>query len=137
VAKWNIKKSAAVALGPWNTTQNVMGIPYNDEMKILGVEWLKTLQSATKSWATVTGKIKIRAQAREAYYRNLSLDQRILYVHNFLLAKAWYTPQLPPTPWRLPTAIEHGGILVCLERRHLSNPIVHTLQKEKSTGTGP
>lgn len=50
----------------------------------------KTINPSTiNSWRTVTGKI--RAQAREAYGRNLSLDQRILYMNNYLLAKAWYT----------------------------------------------
>jgi hypothetical protein len=53
-------------------------------------------QSATISWTTVTAKI--RAQAREAYSRDLSLHQRIHYVNCFLLPKAWYTAQiLPPT----------------------------------------
>ena len=55
----------------------------------------KTIQqSAINSWRTVIGKI--RAQARDAYSRTLSLDQRVLYVHNYLLAKAWYTAQILP-----------------------------------------
>jgi hypothetical protein len=41
VAKLNIKKSASMALGPWDTTQNVMGIPYHDEIKIFGVRMAK------------------------------------------------------------------------------------------------
>jgi hypothetical protein len=40
-ANLNINKSSAMALGPWDTTQNVVGIPYHEEMKILGYEWLK------------------------------------------------------------------------------------------------
>ena len=53
-------------------------------------------QSAINSWRTVIGKIRV--QARDAYSRTLSLDQRVLYVHNYLLAKAWYTPQTLPSP---------------------------------------
>jgi hypothetical protein len=40
----------------------------------------------------------IRAMAREAYCRNLELSQRIKYVHNYLLAKVWYTAQIFPVP---------------------------------------
>jgi hypothetical protein len=126
VAKLNMKKSAAMALGPWDTTQNVMGIPYHDEMKILDVRMAKkNLQSATKIWATLTGKM--HAQTRDEYCRNLSLDKRILYVHNFLHVKAWYMDQLRPPPPETVYAIKHGGIVISLKRRHLSSPIVHTL----------
>jgi len=44
----------------------------------------------------VTGRI--RAQQHDAYSSDLCLDQKILYVHNFLLAKAWYTAQIFPPP---------------------------------------
>jgi len=66
-------------------------------MRILGVRINDTAaQSANNSWSTVTGRI--RAQARDAYSRELCLDQRILYLKIFLLANAWYTAQifLPP-----------------------------------------
>ena len=96
-AKLNIQKSKALALGSWNTSHSVLGIPYHDDLKILGVHMAKTIhQSATKSWSTLTGKI--RAQAREAYSRDLSLHQRIRYVNCFILAKAWYTAQILPPP---------------------------------------
>jgi len=41
---------------------------------------------------------RIRAQARDAYVRELSLDRRIQYVHDFLLAKVWYVAQIFPPP---------------------------------------
>jgi hypothetical protein len=53
-------------------------------------------QSAYNSWSKVTGRV--RAHAREAYYRDLCLFQRILCVHAFLLAKVWYTAQISPAP---------------------------------------
>jgi hypothetical protein len=78
-AKLNIQKSKALALGSWNTSHRVLGIPYQDDLRILGVQMAKTTrQSATISWTKVTGKI--RAQAREAYSRDLNLHQRIRYV---------------------------------------------------------
>jgi len=52
--------------------------------------------SAVNSWRTVIGKI--RTMARDAYSRTLSLDQRVLYVHNYLLATGWYTAQILPPP---------------------------------------
>jgi len=71
-ARLNIQKSKALALGSWNTSHSILGIPYHDDLKILGVHMANTiLQSATISWKTVTGKI--RAQARETYCRDLSL----------------------------------------------------------------
>ena len=53
-------------------------------------------QSAINIWKTVISKI--RDQARDAYSRTLSLDQRAIYLHNYLLAKAWYTAQILPPP---------------------------------------
>ena len=53
-------------------------------------------QSAINCWGTVISKIN--AQAPDTYSRTLSLDQRVLYVHNYMLAKAWYTAQIMPPP---------------------------------------
>jgi hypothetical protein len=53
-----------------------------------------TNQSANKNWALIAGTI--RAQAREAYYKTLNLEQRLFYVENYLLAKAWYVAQISP-----------------------------------------
>ena len=47
-------------------------------------------QSAQKkSWTKLIGDL--RAQARNAYYRELCLAKRILYVHTYVLARAWFT----------------------------------------------
>jgi type II restriction/modification system DNA methylase subunit YeeA len=42
----------------------------------------------------VTGKIW--AQASETYNRDLGLEQRIQYIDNYLLSKAWYIAQIFP-----------------------------------------
>ena len=55
-AKLNIHKSKAMALGSWNTAQNIMGIQYQTVLRVLGVHMTQTThQSAPISWATVTG----------------------------------------------------------------------------------
>ena len=50
-ATLNIEKSSALAVGTWNTACEIMGIPYSEEIKILGVRIRKTVkQSALASW---------------------------------------------------------------------------------------
>jgi hypothetical protein len=75
----------------------IMVIPYHTELRILGIKMTTTIQqSAINNWRTEIGKI--RDQARDAYSRTLRLDQGVLDVHNYLLAKAWYTAQILPPP---------------------------------------
>jgi len=96
-ARINIKKSKAMAIGSWDASADIMGIPYQTDMKILGIHFTSTVsQSANNSWTTVTDRM--RAQTRDTYYRGLCLDKRIRYVRNFLLAKAWYTAYTFPMP---------------------------------------
>jgi hypothetical protein len=57
-ARINIKKSRAMAGGSWDTSTNIMDIPYHTEMKILGTHFTTTVRkSAYKSWSVVTGRI--------------------------------------------------------------------------------
>ena len=96
-ARINTKKSKAMAIGSWDTSTDTMGIPCHTEMKIIGIHFTNTVsQSANNRWITMTGRI--REQALDAYYRDLCLDKRILYIHKFLLVKAWYTAQIFPMP---------------------------------------
>jgi hypothetical protein len=53
-----------------------------------------TRKSADKSWATTIAKI--RHQAQDSYVRNLSLAQRVRFVHEYLLLCAWYVAQIYP-----------------------------------------
>jgi hypothetical protein len=97
-ARLNICKSKAFALGPWDTSLQIMNVPYYNKIRILVFYVTSTVNSATRrSWSTLTDRI--RAQARDAHARELSLDRRIQYVHEYLLAKVWYVAQifLPPT----------------------------------------
>ena len=95
-ARLNTRKSRALAVG-WSTNMNVLNIPYQTEVKILGVTFTNIVeQSMNKSWAIVTGKV--RAQATETYRRDLRLSQRIRYIKIYILAKIWHTAQLFPAP---------------------------------------
>jgi len=85
-AKVNIRKSRALAIGPWDTSVLFMDIPYHAEAKSLGFHITSKVQeSAHKSWTLATARIC--AQAQNAYYRDLSLDKRIKYVHDYLMAR--------------------------------------------------
>jgi len=84
-----------------------------------------------ENWCNVTSLI--RASAQDAYYRDLSLDKRIRFVHDFLLARVWYIAQIFPltsdSMRQINTTITwfiwHGEIF----RVALS-----TLQRERYTG---
>jgi len=88
-ARLNVRKSKGLALGAWEESIDILGIPYCNDLPILGIQMTNTTnKSAEKSWATIEGTI--RAQAQETYYKTFNLEERILYVENYLLAKAWY-----------------------------------------------
>jgi hypothetical protein len=86
-----------MAAGSWETTINMMDIPYCTEMTILGFQFSNEVgQSGKSSWTRVTGQVK--AMARDVYGRDLCLTQRIQYGHAFLLAKIWHIAQIFPIP---------------------------------------
>jgi hypothetical protein len=71
-AQINIRKSKALTVEKWDTTVNIMSIQYQESVKILGIHFTKSiLQTAQKSWLTVTNGI--RAHAQETYSRKLNL----------------------------------------------------------------
>ena len=75
----------------------IMDIPYHTETTILGFLVTATVrESARKCWSRATALM--RAQSKDAYYRELTLDKRINYIHEYLLAKEWYLTQIYPPP---------------------------------------
>jgi hypothetical protein len=61
-AQLNIGKSKAMAMGSWDASTDVMGIPYHTIIKILGVRMHNTVsQFAKKSWSAVTERIQTQA----------------------------------------------------------------------------
>jgi hypothetical protein len=96
-AKINIQKLKALALGSWNTSVHIMDFPYYEEIKVLRLHIEKnTNATAKQSWNMLTSRI--RAQAQEMYQRALDPDQRIQYIHEYLLARAWYMAQTLSPP---------------------------------------
>jgi endonuclease/exonuclease/phosphatase family metal-dependent hydrolase len=96
-AEINLKKSKAMAIGGWDTKIDIMGIQYKNKIKILGIEYhTETERTINDNWDRVTKGIRL--QASEVYSRDLEIDQRICYVHEYLLAKAWYIAQMMPLP---------------------------------------
>jgi len=92
-----MQKSSALAVGTWDTACEIMGIPYNREIKILGVKIRKTVkQSAPAIW-TILASV-VRTRARGAYSRDLNVTQRITLVLVYMLAKLWYTAQMLQPP---------------------------------------
>ena len=96
-AHFNTRKSQVLPIGRWNTTANIIGLQYHPHVKILGVHFWSTIhKSINATWTQLPGKV--RAQAKEAYSRDLCLAHRISYVHPYLLSKIWYSAQLFPSP---------------------------------------
>jgi len=94
-ARINTYKSRALDVGGWDTTRQIMNIPYHTEIKILGFKFGNNINIASKAtWCSII--TQARAAAQDAYYRELSLDMRIQYVHSYLLAKIWYAAQIYP-----------------------------------------
>ena len=96
-AKINAPKSRALAVGGWDASREIMNIPYCNKIKILGFYFTDRVNVAKKeTWSNITSQVRSAAQA--AYYRDLNLDARIRYVHEFLLARIWYVAHIFPLP---------------------------------------
>ena len=93
----NVRKSKALAIGCWRVTANELGMDFHPAIPILGITFSTTIERTIREyWALLSGKI--RAQARQAFGRDLCLAQRVRYVQNYLLAAIWYTAQIIPAP---------------------------------------
>jgi hypothetical protein len=88
-ARHNPRKSRVLPTGEWSVPNNILGIPCQHHVKILGFHFWGTLRkTVSASWTQLVGQVTI--QAKDAYSRDLCLAHRILYVHAFLLARIWY-----------------------------------------------
>jgi hypothetical protein len=109
-----------------------MDIPYYIEIMILGFYVTSTVNAtARRSWYTLTDRIC--AQARDAYARELSLDRRIQYVHDYLLAKVWYVAQIFPHPRRVHPNAEYIHLLFLWKGAIFRIPL-STVQRRKEEG---
>jgi len=131
-ARVNTGKSRAIAIGSWDASLRIMDIPYQDEAKILGLHITTTVQaSAIRSWTLTTARI--RACAQEAYYRNLSLDKRVQYVHDHLMARVWYMAQIYPPPDMCMRQL-NSSIAWFLWRGDIFRVPLSTMQRRKDEG---
>ena len=126
----NVQKSKALAVGGWADTRNELGVDFVSNVRRLSITFSNTIHGAAhNSWSRTTSQFK--AQAQQAYARNLCLVQRIRYVHSTLLDPIWYVAQTLPPPEtctrtrRLKTAVSW----YCTFRVPLN-----TLQKPKLQG---
>jgi hypothetical protein len=89
----NVAKSRVLEVGNLDTSCDIMGITYNEEITILGVKIRNTVKkSAHASWTRLTSFV--RTQARREYSRELNIAQRITLVQVHMHAKLWYTAQV-------------------------------------------
>jgi hypothetical protein len=84
-------------MGTWDTSLAVMNIPYHDTAKIFGFQIKSTVRKSVFTGWTKTTAI-IRTQAQENYCRTMTLDMRIKYAHEYLMAHARYVSQIYPLP---------------------------------------
>jgi hypothetical protein len=102
-AHTNKNNSKVMAISKWETSANVLKIPYCTGMETVGLHFTWSINRFTDTnWVIVAGQ---RTQAKDAYVRNLCMDNRIQYIHNYLLARAWYMAKLqvvprPTKPWQ-------------------------------------
>jgi hypothetical protein len=109
-----------------------MGVQYCEETKILGFHMRHTTkESSMRSWEVLT--TSIRATAQEAYSRDLSMDYRIRYVHDYLLATARYTTQIYPPP---ETIVRQLNMIISwfIRQGVVFRVPLSTLQKPKEEG---
>jgi hypothetical protein len=117
-------------MGEWDTSVNILNIPYCNDMKIVGVHFTSSInRSADTNWSIVARQI--RTPAKDAYIRNLCMDKRIQYIHNYLLARVWYMVQILPltegyrrqidtaTTWYLWKGVTFRVPLSTIQRRKL------------------
>jgi hypothetical protein len=95
LARVNMRKSKALALGSWVKSVPFIGIPCCKELKVLGFHMHRsTPATAYRCWALISAKLQAYAQA--AYHRAMSMDIRIRYIHDYLLSQLWYVAQIFP-----------------------------------------
>jgi len=76
---------------------------------------------------------RIRAQVQDAYFRDPSQSNTLKYVHDYLLAKAWYMAQIfPPSD----ESVRQLNTTICwfIWERDIFKVPIFPLQKEKEKG---
>jgi hypothetical protein len=81
-ARLNVRKSQALAVGTWDLTRSMMGIPCSEVVTILGFQMASETETSRRiSWSRVTASVK--KQASEAYQRDCC-SAYCIHTHTFL-----------------------------------------------------
>ena len=113
---------------------NIMGIPYCENMRILGTHFTSTTsQSALKRWSLETEGL--RTQAREAYYRVKSQQTGPICPHLHVSPSVVYRTGFPVAT-NLRTTNQNGSIMVPVERRHFPSTTIHPPMAETAGRVG-
>ena len=121
-----------MAVGNWNKSNTIMNMSYSSDVTTLGYHFTNiSNKAATETRSSVVARM--RATAQDAYQRDLSLDKRIQFVQQHLLAKIWYVTQIfsPPTD-----AIRriNRAIAWFIWQGEIFRVPLSTLQREKDDG---
>jgi hypothetical protein len=128
-AKISTFKSRMLTLGAWDTTINILDIPYQETLSILGIQISNSVQrSREASWARTTAVA--RAKTQEDYSRMLTFDNRVRFIHEKLYARAWYLAQIPP-PVRMPPTAANNECTLPMGGRPLQGPAVDFIAIKK------
>jgi hypothetical protein len=131
-ARLNPRKSRALPIGRWSAPKNILGIPCQHHVRILGFLFWGTLrQTVSASWAQLVRLVKI--QANDSYPRDLCLVHRILYVHVCLLTRLRYVAQVLPAPQLCVQQIT-AAVTYFIWRRATFRIPVSTLQSRQTDG---
>jgi hypothetical protein len=135
-ARINYRKSKALPIGAWDSTETAIIIPYVQEAKILGISFQNTLAgSIAGTWTRFTNSIRGRAQ--EMYGRDLNLIQRIHVVYTFLLSRLWYVAQTLPIPRDHARQITMSVLSFILARRDIPGAHLHLASFQRRGRTRP
>jgi hypothetical protein len=86
-------ESNALPLVGWDITHAIM--PCVQDVKILGIQYHSTTtKTVQNTWTNLTNRIK--ALAHEKYLCELCTQQRVRFVHMYLLSWLWYNGKILP-----------------------------------------
>jgi hypothetical protein len=59
-ARLNLVKTKVIPIGAWDTTENVLNIPYTTDATILGIRFAGTLERSIQlTWTTIANSVEI------------------------------------------------------------------------------
>jgi hypothetical protein len=130
----NIRETKAMAGGTWNTTINIMDIPYYTDIRILDFSIARILeQSACKPGHGSRAEHEARLAKHTA---EICAYPKIL-IHTCLHpGEIMVHCNIPPVSWRMCATAELSDILVLMSGRNIRAPPLNTTSVEGTRGMG-